>query len=199
MIFNGEKVCWVLYEYLFICHGGEIITKKTTTTDELVNENIRFKEVLLIGANGEQLGIFMRREALEKAYEQNLDLLCVAPNAVPPVCKILDYGRYRFEMQKKLKEAKRNQHVTELKPLRLSPVIDTHDFETKLKHAREWIEDGMKVKVDMRFRGRLITRIEVGKKVMNSFIENISDIANIEKSPSMEGNTMYVILAPKRK
>jgi translation initiation factor IF-3 len=199
MIFNGEKVCWVLYEYLFICHGGEIITKKTTTTDELVNENIRFKEVLLIGANGEQLGIFMRREALEKAYEQNLDLLCVAPNAVPPVCKILDYGRYRFEMQKKLKEAKRNQHVTELKPLRLSPVIDTRDFETKLKHAREWIEDGMKVKVDMRFRGRLITRIEVGKKVMNSFIENISDIANIEKSPSMEGNTMYVILAPKRK
>lgn len=189
----------MLYEYLFICHGGEIITKKTTTTDELVNENIRFKEVLLIGANGEQLGIFMRREALEKAYEQNLDLLCVAPNAVPPVCKILDYGRYRFEMQKKLKEAKRNQHVTELKPLRLSPVIDTHDFETKLKHAREWIEDGMKVKVDMRFRGRLITRIEVGKKVMNSFIENISDIANIEKSPSMEGNTMYVILAPKRK
>jgi translation initiation factor IF-3 len=199
MIFKGEKVCWVLYEYLFICHGGEIITKKTTTTDELVNENIRFKEVLLIGANGEQLGIFMRREALEKAYEQNLDLLCVAPNATPPVCKILDYGRYRFEMQKKLKEAKRNQHVTELKPLRLSPVIDTHDFETKLKHAREWIEDGMKVKVDMRFRGRLITRIEVGKKVMNSFIENISDIANIEKSPSMEGNTMYVILAPKRK
>jgi len=198
MIFNGEKVCGVLYEYLFICHGGEIITKKTTT-DELVNENIRFKEVLLIGANGEQLGIFMRREALEKAYEQNLDLLCVAPNAVPPVCKILDYGRYRFEMQKKLKEAKKNQHVTELKPLRLSPVIDTHDFETKLKHAREWIEDGMKVKVDMRFRGRLITRIEVGKKVMNSFIESISDIANIEKSPSMEGNTMYVILAPKRK
>ncbi len=198
MIFNGEKVFWVLYEYLFICHGGEIITKKITT-DELVNESIRFKEVLLIGANGEQLGIFMRREALEKAYEQNLDLLCVAPNAVPPVCKILDYGRYRFEMQKKLKEAKRNQHVTELKPLRLSPVIDTHDFETKLKHAREWIEDGMKVKVDMRFRGRLITRLEVGKKVMNSFIENISDIANIEKSPSMEGNTMYVILAPKRK
>lgn len=198
MIFKGEKVCWVLYEYLFICHGGEIITKKITT-DELVNESIRFKEVLLIGANGEQLGIFMRREALEKAYEQNLDLLCVAPNAVPPVCKILDYGRYRFEMQKKLKEAKRNQHVTELKPLRLSPVIDTHDFETKLKHAREWIEDGMKVKVDMRFRGRLITRLEVGKKVMNSFIESISDIANIEKSPSMEGNTMYVILAPKRK
>jgi len=165
----------------------------------LVNENIRFKEVLVIGANGEQLGIFLRREALEKAYEQNLDLLCVAPNGQPPVCKIVDYGRFRFEQQKKVKEAKKNQHVTEVKPLRLSPVIDTHDFETKLKHARKWIEDGMKVKVDMRFRGRLITRIEVGKKVMQNFIEEISDIANVEKHPSMEGNTMYVILAPKRK
>lgn len=165
----------------------------------MVNENIRFKEVLVIGANGEQLGIFLRREALEKAYEQNLDLLCVAPNGQPPVCKIVDYGRFRFEQQKKVKEAKKNQHVTELKPLRLSPVIDTHDFETKLKHARKWIEDGMKVKVDMRFRGRLITRIEVGKKVMQNFIEEISDIANVEKHPSMEGNTMYVILAPKRK
>ncbi len=165
----------------------------------MVNENIRFKEVLVIGANGEQLGIFLRREALEKAYEQNLDLLCVAPNGQPPVCKIVDYGRFRFEQQKKVKEAKKNQHVTEVKPLRLSPVIDTHDFETKLKHARKWIEDGMKVKVDMRFRGRLITRIEVGKKVMQNFIEEISDIANVEKHPSMEGNTMYVILAPKRK
>ena len=164
----------------------------------MVNENIRFKEVLVIGANGEQLGIFLRREALEKAYEQNLDLLCVAPNGQPPVCKIVDYGRFRFEQQKKVKEAKKNQHVTEVKPLRLSPVIDTHDFETKLKHARKWIEDGMKVKVDMRFRGRLITRIEVGKKVMQNFIEEISDIANVEKHPSMEGNTMYVILAPKR-
>ncbi|HBS91358.1 MAG TPA: translation initiation factor IF-3 [Erysipelotrichaceae bacterium] len=175
-----------------------MITKKITT-DDLVNENIRFKEVLVIGANGEQLGIFLRREALEKAYEQNLDLLCVAPNGQPPVCKIVDYGRFRFEQQKKVKEAKKNQHVTEVKPLRLSPVIDTHDFETKLKHARKWIEDGMKVKVDMRFRGRLITRIEVGKKVMQNFIEEISDIANVEKHPSMEGNTMYVILAPKRK
>lgn len=141
----------------------------------------------------------MRREALDIAYNQELDLLCVAPNAVPPVCKVLDYGRYRFEQQKKAKEAKKKQHVTEVKPLRLSPVIDKHDFDTKMRHARSWIEDGMKVKVDMRFRGRLITRLEVGKKIMNSFIEEISDIANVEKRPSLEGNTMSTVLAPKKK
>ena len=145
------------------------------------------------------MGILMRREALEKAYEMELDLMCVAPNAKPPVCKILDYGKYRFEQQKRAKEAKKNQAVTELKPLRLSPVIGQHDFDTKLKHARNWLEDGMKVKVDMRFRGRLITRLEVGKKVMNNFIEETADLANVEKAPSLEGNMMHVILAPKKK
>ncbi len=191
--------CWVLYEYPFYMKipGGEHIIKKVGN-DDLVNENIRFKEVLVIGPEGEQLGILLRREALEKAYELELDLLCVAPNAKPPVCKIMDYGRYRFEQQKKAKEAKKNQAVTEMKPIRLSPVIDTHDFETKLKHARKWLEDGMKVKVDMRFRGRLITRLEVGRKVMKQFMDATSDIANVEKAPSLEGNMMHVILAPKK-
>jgi translation initiation factor IF-3 len=167
--------------------------------DDLVNEKIRFKEVLVINSDGEKLGIKMRREALEIAYAQELDLLCVSPNAVPPVCKVLDYGRYHFEQQKKAKEAKKKQHVTEVKPLRLSPVIDKHDFDTKMRHARKWIEDGMKVKVDMRFRGRLITRLEVGKKIMDSFITEISDIANVEKKPLLEGNTMSCVLAPKKK
>lgn len=171
---------------------------KRVGNDDLVNENIRFKEVLVIGPEGEQIGILLRREALEKANEYELDLFCVAPNAKPPVCKILDYGKYRFELQKKAKEAKKNQVVTELKPIRLSPVIDTHDFETKLKHARKWLDDGLKVKVDMRFRGRLITRLEVGKKVMRSFVEETSDIANVEKAPTLEGNMMHVILAPKK-
>jgi translation initiation factor IF-3 len=172
---------------------------KRVGNEDLINENIRFKEVLVIGPEGEQLGILLRREALEKAYELELDLLCVAPNGNPPVCKILDYGRHRFEQQKKLKEAKKNQQVTEMKPLRLSPVIDTHDFDTKLKHARKWLEEGMKVKVDMRFRGRLITRLDVGKKVMNNFIKETEDIANVEKAPMLEGNIMHVILAPKKK
>ena len=166
--------------------------------DDLVNEKIRFKEVLVIDSDGSQLGIKMRREALEIAYNQNLDLLCVAPNAKPPVCKVLDYGRHRFEQQKKAKEAKKKQHVTEIKPLRLSPVIDKHDFDTKMRHARKWIADGMKVKVDMRFRGRLITRLEVGKKIMDSFIEEISDIASVEKKRTLEGNTMSCVLSAKK-
>lgn len=174
------------------------ITRKNNA-EELVNENIRFKEVLVIGPNGEQLGIMLRREALEKAYEHELDLFCVAPNGNPPVCKILDYGKHRFEAQKKAKEAKRNQHVTEVKPLRLSPVIDTHDFETKLNQARKWLEAGMKVKVDMRFRGRLITRVEVGKKVMNNFMEGLKELSSVEKAPVLEGNTMSVVLTPKKK
>ena len=185
---------------LFLMNWKEVsFISKKHGTEELVNENIRFKEVMVISASGEQLGVMMRREALEKAYESNLDLLCVAPNAVPPVCKILDYGRYRFEQQKKAKEAKKKQHVTEVKPLRLSPVIDDHDFDTKLKHARSWIEDGQKVKVDMRFRGRMITRKEVGETVMKRFIEQISDIAVVDKQPSMEGNTMSVVLSPRKK
>lgn len=168
-------------------------------SEDLVNENIRFKEVLVIGVDGEQLGVMMRREALEAAYQNNLDLLCVAPNGNPPVCKILDYGKHRFESQKKAKEAKRNQHVTEVKPLRLSPVIDKHDFDTKVKQSRKWLEDGMKVKIDMRFRGRLITRLEVGRRVMNEFVEVLSEVSNVEKRPSLEGNTMSVVLSPKKK
>lgn len=166
---------------------------------DIVNEDIRFKEVLVIGPDGEQLGVMLRREALEKAYSMNLDLLCVAPQAKTPVCKILDYGRFRFEEQKKAREAKKKQHVTEIKALRVSPVIDQHDFETKLSRAREWIEDGQKVKIDMRFRGRMITRQEVGREVINKFTEQISDIADVTKQPSLEGNTMSVIFSPKKK
>ncbi|MBQ1477226.1 MAG: translation initiation factor IF-3 [Erysipelotrichaceae bacterium] len=182
----------------FYFNGGVIINKKTQNSD-LVNENIRFKEVLVIGPQGEQLGVMMRREALEKAYDQDLDLLCVAPNAQPPVCKMVDYGKYRFEAKKKAKEAKKNQHNTEIKPLRLSPVIDTHDFETKLKQATKWIETGNKVKIDMRFRGRMMTRQEVGMKVMNEFIAGLSELAVVDKQPKLEGNIMSCVLTPKKK
>lgn len=169
------------------------------TNDDLVNEKIRFKEVLVIDANGDQLGVMSRNDALNHAYSQDLDLLCVAPKAQVPVCKVLDYGKHRFEQQKKSKEAKRKQHVVEVKSLRLPPNIDKHDFDTKMNHARKWINSGMKVKVDMRFRGRLITRVDVGKKIMDDFVEQISDIAQIEKKPMLEGNTMSCVLAPKKK
>ena len=167
--------------------------------EDLVNESIRFKEVLVIDSDGTQLGVMSRNEALEKAYDQDLDLLCVSPNSNPAVCKILDYGRFRFENQKKAKEAKRNQHTNELKPLRLSPVIDTHDFETKVKQATKWLEDGMKVKIDMRFRGRMMTRQEVGMKVMNDFIERLTELSNVDKKPKLEGNIMSCVLMPKKK
>ncbi|MCF0115278.1 MAG: translation initiation factor IF-3 [Erysipelotrichaceae bacterium] len=178
---------------------SHINNKRGNQAEDLVNEGIRFKEVLVIGPNGEQLGKMTRRDALNKAYDLELDLLCVAPKAELPVCRILDYGKHRFEQQKKAKEAKKNQHVTEVKPLRLSPVIDTHDFETKLNQAKKWVEQGNKVKLDMRFRGRMITRQEVGKQVMNEFIEGMSELAVVDKAPTLEGNTMSVVLSPKRK
>ena len=190
----------VLAEHFFLFYEMLEVNNITRRKNEdLVNEQIKFKEMLVIGPNGEQYGTLMRREALAKAAEHELDLFCVAPNATPPVCKIMDYGKHRFEQQKKSREAKKRQHVTELKPLRLSPVIDTHDFETKLNQARKWIESGKKVKVDMRFRGRLITRLEVGRKTMNEFIEKTSDIAIVEAQPKLEGNTMSTTIAPMKK
>lgn len=172
--------------------------RRRNNQGDLVNEAIRFKEVLLIGPEGEQLGVVGGRDALNKAYDYDLDLLCVAPNANPPVCKILDYGRYRYEQQKKAKEAKKHQHVTQVKPLRLSPVIEEHDFNTKLRHARRWLEQGIKVKVDMRFRGRLITRLEVGKTTMNQFIEELSDLGSVEQKPKLEGNLMSAVISPNK-
>ena len=140
-----------------------------------------------------------KQDALKKAYDEDLDLICVAPNAPTPVCKILDYGKYRFEKQKAQKEARRNQVQTEVKPIRLSPVIDKHDFETKAKQATKWANDGMKVKVDMRFRGRMMTRQEVGMKIMNDFIDTLSPVATVEKQPKLEGNIMSCVLTPIKK
>lgn len=185
------------FDSLFIFHGGVFITRRRN--DDLVNDNIRFREVLVIGPEGEQLGVMMRREALEKAYDLDLDLFCVAPQAQPPVCKIMDYEKYRFEAQKKAREAKKNQQVTEVKPLRLSPVIDKHDFDTKLRQAAKWLSSGKKVKIDMRFRGRLITRQEVGMKTMNDFTTALGEDVVVEKKPSFEGRIMSCVVAPKKK
>ena len=154
---------------------------------------------MVIGPNGEQYGVMSRNEALDKAEEVNLDLFCVSPGANPPVCKILDYGRHRYEQQKRAREAKKNQHVTQIKSLRLSPVIEEHDFNTKLRHARKWLEEGSKVKIDMRFRGRLITRVEVGKKTMNQFLDETKDLGSAEKRPKLEGNTVSVVISPAKK
>ncbi|HZJ86903.1 MAG TPA: translation initiation factor IF-3 [Erysipelothrix sp.] len=164
----------------------------------MVNERIRFREVMVIGPEGEKFGVMSRNEALDKAEDYGLDLLCVSPGAKPPVCKILDYGRHRYEQQKRAREARKKQHVTQIKGIRLSPVIEEHDFNTKLRHARKWLEEGSKVKVDMRFRGRLITRVEVGKKTMNRFLDETKDLGSAERRPKLEGNTMSVMISPNK-
>ena len=165
----------------------------------MVNELVRFPTVLLIGPTGEQLGTMSSREAQLKANEYDLDLLCVAPNAQPPVCKIINYGKWRFEQQKKAKEARKNQHVVETKEIQLTPQIGGHDMETKARAAIKFLQDGNKVKVGVRFRGRQMTHIEVGQEVMDKFIQLLSEYSVVEKPSNMEGRWMIAILAPKRK
>ena len=166
---------------------------------ELINESVRFPSVRLIGPNGEQLGVMSSREAQKKANEYELDLVCVAPNSEPPVCKLLNYGKYRFEQQKKAKEAKKNQHIIEVKEIQLTPQIGAHDMETKARAAAKFIQEGNKVKVGVRFRGRQMTHLEVGQEAMDKFIALLSDNAVVEKPSAMEGKWMYAILAPKKK
>ena len=173
--------------------------KPNNQNKDLVNELVRFPTVLLIGPTGEQLGTMSSREAQLKANEYDLDLLCVAPNAQPPVCKIINYGKYRFEQQKKAKEAKKNQHVVEIKEIQLTPQIGAHDMETKGRAAIKFLQDGNKVKVGVRFRGRQMTHLEVGQEVMDKFIASLSEYCVVEKPSSMDGRWMIAILAPKRK
>ena len=162
-----------------------------------INGQIREKEVQLIGANGEKLGIISTREALDKAAEQNLDLVLVAPNSKPVVCKIMNYGKYKFEQAKKEKEAKKKQKSLELKELRVTPNIEEHDFEFKAKNARKFLVDGNKVKITVRFRGREVNNSKAGELVLNKFIENLSDVSQVEKAPKLEGRNMFTILAKK--
>jgi translation initiation factor IF-3 len=165
--------------------------------DMMVNDGIRAREVRLIGANGDQLGIKSRQEALEIATRANLDLVLVAPTAKPPVCRIMDYGKFRFEQQKKDKEARKNQKIINLKEVRLSPTIDEHDFNTKLRNARKFLEKGDKVKASIRFKGRAITHKGIGQKVLDRFSSECADLSTIESHPKMDGRSMFLVLAPK--
>ena len=162
-----------------------------------INGQIRAKEVQLIGDQGEKVGVIPLREALEKAEEKNLDLVLVAPNANPPVCKIMNYGKYKFEQAKKEKEAKKKQKVLEIKELRVTPNIEEHDFGFKSKNARKFLEDGNKVKITVRFRGREVNNSKAGEVVLEKFIDVLSDISVVEKKPKLEGRNMFIILAKK--
>lgn len=162
-----------------------------------INEQIRDKEVRVIDTDGSQLGIMPTSRALNLAAEKKLDLVNVAPSAKPPVCKILDYGKYRYELQKKEKEARKHQKVTQIKEIRVSTFIEGHDLQVKAKNAAKFLKDGDKVKVSLRFRGREKGYSNVGRQVMEKFAEEISEVGVIEKKPQLDGRNMTMVLAPK--
>ncbi len=162
-----------------------------------INEDIRDKEVRLVSADGEQLGIMSAQEALEKAEEANLDLVKISPNAVPPVCKLMDYGKFKFEQTKREKEAKKNQRVVEIKEVRMSPSIDSNDFNVKLRNAQKFLADGDRVKVTVRFRGREMAHTEIGRDLLLKFAEQCAEIATMDKEPKLDGRHMSIFLAAK--
>lgn len=163
-----------------------------------INEEIRDKEVRLVDSNGEQLGIVTAKRAQEIANERQLDLVKIAPQATPPVCRIMDYGKYRYELSKKEKEAKKNQKIINIKEVRLSAVIEEHDFNVKLKNAIKFLEEGDKVKLSIRFRGREIGHASAGEEILKRFAEQASEISVIEKPAKLEGKSMTMILTPKQ-
>ncbi len=151
----------------------------------------------LVSAEGEQLGIMSAKEALEKAEEANLDLVKISPNAVPPVCKLMDYGKFKFEQTKREKEAKKNQHVVEIKEVRMSPSIDINDFNVKLRNAQKFLAEGDRVKVTVRFRGREMAHTEIGKELLLKFAEQCADVAILDKEPKLDGRHMSIFLSAK--
>lgn len=178
--------------------GNSIVWRYTTISDLMINEQIRDREVRLIGEHGEQLGIMSAKEAYFKAQDAGLDLVKIAPTAKPPVCKIIDYGKYKYEMTRKEKEAKKKQKTIEIKEVRLSPNIDTNDLNTKVAAARKFLTKGNRVKVTLRFRGREMAHMHASRHILDDFAKTLSDISVIEKYPKVEGRSMTMYLAEKR-
>ena len=165
--------------------------------DHQLNEEIQDKEVRLIGEDGSQLGIVSAQQANEMAEEQGLDLVKISPNAVPPVCKIMDYSKFCFDQKKREKEAKKNQKVVEIKEIRMSPSIDTNDFNTKAKNAQKFLKEGNRVKVSVRFRGREMAHTNIGEKLLMDFADACAEVSTMEKNPKLDGRFMAMFLAPK--
>ena len=190
-----------------LCAGPFSLSKKNllivwrcspiSSMEHQINEEIRDKEVRLISNDGEQLGIVTIQKAQDIAVEKGMDLVKIAPQAKPPVCKIMDYGKFRFEQAKREKEARKNQHVVEIKEIRMSPGIDVGDFNTKLKNAQKFLADGNRVKVSVRFRGREMAHTDIGRDLLNKFAEQCADTATLEKAAKMEGRNMFIFLSPK--
>ena len=165
----------------------------------MINEEIKAKEVRVIGVEGEAIGVMSSDDALKLAYDKGYDLVLMAPQAQPPVCRIMDYGKYRFERDKKEKEAKKKQQVIELKEIQLSCRIDTHDFETKARHAQKFLESGNKVRVVMRFKGREMSHMAIGQEIMKKFEEACSEYGNIDKPPVLDGRLLSMVVSPLKK
>ena len=195
----GFRRCFVLIRgpyrqpyFYFVWRGFPI-----ANTGHQTNEEIRDKEVRLISDTGEQLGIVSSQEALRMAEEQGLDLVKISPNAVPPVCKLMDYGKYRFEQTKREKEARKNQRVVEIKEVRMSPSIDVNDFNVKLRNAQKFLSEGNRCKVTVRFRGREMAHTEIGRDLLNKFAELCTEVSTLDKAAKLEGRNMSIFLSPK--
>ena len=188
-VFDGCNVCirFLIFQEVF----------SIAKTSHQLNGDIQDKELRVIGPDGAQLGIMSAEAALALAEEQDLDLVKISPNAVPPVCKIMDYGKFRFDQMKKEKEAKKNQHVVEIKEVRMSPGIDTNDFNTKVRSALKFLKEGNRVKVSVRFRGREMTHTEIGEQLLIKFGEECAEVASVDKHPKLEGRFMSMFLSPK--
>ena len=184
---------WIVCLSTFLLHG-----RYKTISELMINEQIRDKEIRLIGKDGEQLGIMSAREAMKLAEEAELDLVKIAPKATPPVCKIIDYGKYRYELARKEKEAKKKQKTVEVKEIRLSPNIETNDLNTKMTAASKFLSKGNKVKVTLRFRGREMAHMQSSKHILTDIAEALEDVAVVEKAPKVEGRSISMVLAEKK-
>ena len=183
-----------IYFLFFKVHLGGVNIKQELP----INEKIRLREVQVIDEQGQKLGIMSSNEAMDIAFEKKLDLVLVAPNGNPPVCRIMNYGKYKFEQAKKEKEARKNQKSFEVKEIRITPNIDSHDYQFKCKNARKFLEDGNKVKITVRFRGREVNYVKSGEDVLNKFIEDLADVSQVEKKPLLEGKNLFIILSKKQ-
>lgn len=198
------KLCYayaIIYFYVKQKNKPSILIKfrrcSTISKDHQINDDIRAREVRLVGPDSEQLGIKPLREALQMAVDMNLDLVNVAPTAKPPVCRIMDYGKFRYEQQKKEKEARKNQKVVDVKEVWFRANIEEHDYQTKYRNVVKFLKDGDKVKASVRFRGREITHADIGQRILNRLASEVAEICNVERAPKLEGRSMIMILAPK--
>ena len=197
LFFCVRRILPALFFFGKVASGHSSFGRCLTITELMINEQIRDKEIRLIDENGEQLGIVSSREAQKIADERKLDLVKIAPTAKPPVCRIMDYGKYKFDQAKKEKEARKKQKTVDVKELRLSPSIDTHDVQVKVKKANEFLKDGDKVKISIRFRGREIGHSKVGMQIMEDFAKATEEFGTVDKQPKMEGKSLVMFLAPK--